>query len=464
MHLDKLKQTHPSYKRVAEQANFYYESYVGGFTYKDGAHLMPYLGENGAPGNQYQKRLDSTPLDNHVQTTIDIYRSFLFRELPRRQLGILANNPLVEQFIEDTDQEGQSLNSFLKTANDLAMVTGSVWILVDKPSYRVETQAEEIANGIRAYACVYSPQNVLDWHHERAVNGKLELKFIKVKESESSDTVVITCWYPEMVQKFTLSKTELGEWDAIISVEEYDNPLGYIPFVQHAPLRSPVKGVGNSLVADVAAQQKYIYNLLSELEQTIRISGHPTLAKTASTDATAGAGGIVTMQEDMDPGLKPYLLQPSNTGISGILEAIRNSVETVQRMTHTSAIQATNGSAQSGVALQTERQLLNAKLSDLADTLRETELAMWSIWLDWQALAMPEDFEIAYPDTFDIRDKSYEMQLLLTARSSGVNSVEFQRELDRQIIELMVEDTYIASDIVRRLDNQPATPDMGDLG
>lgn len=464
MHLDKLKQTHPAYTRVATAANYYYESYIGGFTYKDGAHLMPYLGEQNAPGDQYNKRLQSTPLDNHVQTTVDIYRSFLFRELPRRQLSILNNNPLVEQFIEDTDQEGQSLNSFLKTANDLAMVTGSVWILVDKPAYKVETQAQEVANGIRAYACVYTPQNVLDWEYQRNIAGKLELVKIKVRESENAETAVFTCWYPDYVEKYTVSKNPMGELETILDVEQYENPLGYIPFVHHAPIRSPIKGVGHSLVADVADQQKYIYNLLSELEQTIRISSHPTLAKTASTDATAGAGSIVTMPEDTDPGLKPYLMQPTSAGIGGILDSIRACVESIQRMTHTSAVTAVNGSGQSGVALQTERQLLNAKLSDLADTLRETELAIWSIFFDWQALAAPADFSITYPDTFDIRDKNYEIQLLLTARSSGVNSEEFQREIDKQIIEIIVDDTYIASNIVRTLGSQPDTTNIGELG
>ena len=76
--LEKLEQTHPSYQAVAEQANYHYKSYVGGELYKSGSYLTKYIGENAGPGDQYGKRLDSTPLDNHVQTTVDIYRSFLY--------------------------------------------------------------------------------------------------------------------------------------------------------------------------------------------------------------------------------------------------------------------------------------------------------------------------------------------------------------------------------------------------
>lgn len=439
--LEQLEQTHPSYQGVAEQANYHYKSYVGGELYKNGSYLTQYIGENQAPGNQYAKRLDSTPLDNHVQTTIDIYRSFLFRTLPVRELGLLINNPLVKDWLTDTDQEGQNLDSFLKTANDLAMVQGSTWILIDKPSYKVETEAEAIQLGIRAYAAMYTPQNVLDWYYERNIAGKMELEYIKVRESENDEYVTFTCWHKDRVEKYKVSKdTNTGSYEAISSHEEHDNPLGYIPFVFHAPLKSPTKGVGYSLVSDVANQQKFIYNCTSEVEQHLRISSHPTLVKPTGTDAVAGAGSILNLDESVDPGLKPYLLSPTLSTTDSILRSIDKSVEAIQRMTHTSAIQATHGSPMSGVALQTERQLLNAKLSDIADTVKETELMMWSIWLDWQALTMPEDFQIEYPDTFDMRDEHLELDFLMKARSSGVSSPLFQAEISRQVVALTVDD------------------------
>ncbi len=451
--LEQLEQVHPKYKDVAKVANYHYQSYMGGEVYKNGYYLTKYIGEEGAPGDQYGKRLNSTPLDNHVQTTIDIYRSFLFRTLPKRELGLLANNPLVSEWMMDTDQEGQSIDSFLKTANDLAMVTGACWILVDKASYKVETQADEIALGIRAYAATYSPQNVLDWYYERNVAGKPILHYIKVRESENDEQIIYTCWYTDKICKYTVAKDSQGKADKVIGYDEYENPLGYVPFVFHAPLRSPTKGVGVSLIADVANQQKFIYNCLSEIEQTIRISSHPTLVKTPATDANAGAGGIVTIQEDMDAGLKPYLLQPGGQTIDGILKTVEKSVEAIQRMTHTSAIQATTGSPMSGVALQTERQMLNAKLSDMSDTLRETELQMWHIWLDWQALNKPEDFHIEYPESFDMRDEHLELDFIMKARTSGVTNPQYQMELDRQIVALTVDDAEIQSNILNSMDS-----------
>lgn len=458
--LKQLEETHPQYEKNAKLAHYLYSSYVGGESYKTGSYLTRYIGENQGPGDQYQKRIASTPLDNHVQTTIDIYRSFLFRTLPKRDIGLLINNPLVNQWLYDTDQDGQSLDSFLKTANDLSMVCGGIWILVDKASYRVETQAEEIALGIRAYAATYTPQNVLDWHYERNIAGAPMLKYIKVIESENTDYANITIWKETSIHKYKVSKDHQGNLDAIVDYQEYANPLGYVPFVFHAPLKSPTKGIGYSLVADVANHQKFIYNCLSEIEQTIRISSHPSLVKTPSTEAHAGAGGIVSMQEDMDPGLKPYLLQPNTSTVDSILRTIENSVAAIQRMTHTSAIQATTGSPMSGVALQTERQMLNAKLSDIADTLKETEYQMWIMWLDWQNLSMPQDFTLEYPDTFDMRDEHLELDFLLKTRSSGVNTPAFQNEVSRQIVALTVDDAEVQSKILAELDGVVETHEM----
>ncbi len=450
--LEQLEQTHPSYNEVAKQANYHYKSYVGGELYKSGSYLTKYIGENAGPGDQYGKRLDSTPLDNHVQTTVDIYRSFLFRTLPKRELGLLINNPLVNAWLYDTDQEGQSLDSFLKTANDLAMVHGSSWILIDKATYKVETEAEAIALGIRAYAAVYTPQNVLDFYWERNIAGKMELEYIKVRESENDQYVTFTCWHKGYIEKYKVSKDEQGDMLKIVEHEEYDNPLGYIPFVFHAPLKCPTKGVGLSLIADVANQQKFIYNCASEIEQHLRISSHPTLVKPTSTDAVAGAGSILNLDESVDPGLKPYLLSPALSTTDSILKAIDNAVNSIKRMTHTSAIQATTGSPMSGVALQTERQLLNAKLADMADTLKETEYQMWITWLDWQALGMPEDFQIDYPETFDMRDEHLELDFLMKARSAGVSNEMFQNEISKQVVALTVDDDELQSEILADMD------------
>ena len=150
MKAEDLLSTHTAYNGHAQQADFFYRSYVGGKLYQQGEYLIKYLGEQNAPGDAYAKRLAATPLDNHVKTTVDIYGSFLFRTLPKRTLANLIKDPQVVQFMADVDQNGTSFDTFMKQVNDMAMVLGNMWILVDKPTYAASTQAEQQALGIKA--------------------------------------------------------------------------------------------------------------------------------------------------------------------------------------------------------------------------------------------------------------------------------------------------------------------------
>ena len=432
--LDIILKKHPQYDAVKKQTDYLFRSYVGGEQYKTGEFLTKYINESEIP-DAYAKRLMATPLDNHVATTIDIYRSFIFKTPAHRELGAIENNPLVKDWMKDTDQEGQNMTSFIKTMNDYAMVLGNTWILVDRPSYKVNTQAEEEALGIRGYSCIYTPQNVLDWSYKRSINGKMQLNHIAVVEDESRHSITVTHWSPETVQKFNVSKDDQGSPDSIISSQEYSNPLGYIPMINHMPLKSLIRGIGHSIVSDVADSQKYIYNLLSELEQTIRISSHPTLVKTKTTTANAGAGSIIDMDDDADPGLNPFLLQPTSAGISGILDTIENTVSAIQRMSHTSAVAATKTTSASGVSLQVERELLFAKLSDIADTVEETETKMWKIWADWQGITLPESFEIDYDKSYDMRDIATDLEQYKLALELN-DDPEFQKVIKEKIAKI----------------------------
>jgi hypothetical protein len=205
------------------------------------------------------------------------------------------------------------------------------------------------------------------------------------------------------------------------------------------PVRSMYPGVGNSVVADVADVQRSIYNKLSELEQNIRLSNHPSLVKTAGTQAGAGAGSIITMPEDLPGDKNPFLLQPTGASIQGIIDSINKDVEAINRMTHLSAVRAHLGAPVSGVALQTERQLLNSMLSDLADTVEETELAIWRIWSDWQDQPLPDEFAVEYVKTFDMRDEHSDLELYRRALEITTDP-ELTRVIQQDMAKLLVTD------------------------
>ena len=107
-------------------------------------------------------------------------------------------------------------------------------------------------------------------------------------------------------------------------------------------------------------------------------------------------------------------------------------------MAHLGAVRGTEAVTASGIALQTEFQLLNARLAEKADLLELAEEQLWRlicIWLD-----VTPDVEVFYPDSFDIRDYPNELQFLQQARASGVQSATFAREVDKMIADLILDD------------------------
>jgi len=84
------------------------------------------------------------------------------------------------------------------------------------------------------------------------------------------------------------------------------------------------------------------------------------------------------------------------------------------------------------VAMETEFQLLNARLSEKARNLEVAEEHIWRIWADYQQ--QPWTGSVAYPDSFNIRDDAQYMAQLKIARDITDNP-EVIAQIDRDVLE-----------------------------
>jgi hypothetical protein len=432
--METITSTHPDYLANQNNWEFFLRSYLGGDDYRGGNYLVRYLNES---NEDYSRRLDLTPVDNHCANVVHIYSSFLWKNPPTRYLNSLEGDQAVEHMMRDVDLDGQSLDTFMKEAQIWSSVYGHCWIIVDKPKSNAGTRAEELMQDIRPYFNLYTPENVFDWKWERTPSGRMKLTYLKIREdvtriNEVDSIAHFRVWTEDTVKLYeTHNETEK-------LVEEMDNPIGVIPAVYLPAARTVTRGIGKSDIADISLVQKAIYNELSEIEQLIRISNHPTLVKTYDTDASAGAGGVVNMPDEMDASLKPYMMQPSGANLQAVMESIDKKTQSINRMAHLGAVRGTEAVKASGIALQTEFQMLNAKLSEKADLLENCEEQLWRFVAIWQN-KMP-DVEVSYPDSFDVRDYPSELAFLQSARASGVQSPTFSRGVDKMIVDLILDD------------------------
>ena len=450
---EQLTEVHPSYAENLSKWRYLIASYNGGFDYRRSQleMLRKYINEDQTPGNQYENRLNYTALENACKLTVDTYKSFLFRTTPVRAFSNLQANPLVENFVEDVDLDGTSLDAFIKQCNTYAMVYGSVWVGVDKPAVQnVQTLGQEIAGGIRPYATLMTPENVTNWSYERQESGRYALTSIRIKENETAEIAIYRIWTLETVERYELNK----ETNSVTLIDTIDNPIGMIPFVQLRANPSPTRGMGTSDIADVAKVQQAIFGLLSEAEQNIRISSHPSLVTTPEVDVTGGAGAIITVESTTAPELKPYLLQPSGASIDSIVKMIEKHQEMIAKMTHLEAVMATKTVAKSGVALQVEFNMLNNRLGDKAQELEKFENKLWDLFQIWTGLRFDDGFTIDYKKKFDLRDDNADLTNYKTVIEMNIPSKTLNTELYKQIANIVIKDGDMIDDIFAELETE----------
>ena len=456
-----LDYKHPLYEHYLSRWQYYSASYKGAEDYRHHSlrMLREYLFEHDAPGNQYGQRLEYTALDNLCKLTVDTYRSFLFRSTPVRTFGYLQGNPLIERFMYDVDFEGKDLDDFMKEANDMAMVYGQVWILVTKGFQEgVITLEQEIENDIRPYAKIFTPENVCDFAYQRMPNGSEKLVYVKTKEYVSPRQTRYIEWTSEDIKTYEVLYDDNGEEMEVTMTELQVNAIGEVPFVQLKANPSQYKGIGLSDIGDVAKIQQALFNLLSEAEQGIRISNHPTLVKTQDVTATAGAGAVINMDSNMPADLRPYLIEPNGTNIDSIVSMIEQHIQAFLRMTHLGAIMAAKGmSIKSGIALSTEFEMLNTRLADKSAKLEQAEYNMWQLFYKWSSLQMDPEFNVLYKKTFDLRDEHADLSLLNQALQVGINSDTFTKEIHKQIARIVIENGDKLDDIMAEIDGGELT-------
>jgi hypothetical protein len=63
------------------------------------------------------------------------------------------------------------------------------------------------------------------------------------------------------------------------------------------------------------------------------------------------------------------------------------------------------------------------------------------------------DGSVNYPDTFDIRDWANDLQYLQMAKASGIKSETFNKELDKQIAQAVIDDSDMINTINDEIDS-----------
>jgi hypothetical protein len=133
--------------------------------------------------------------------------------------------------------------------------------------------------------------------------------------------------------------------------------------------------------------------------------------------------------------LNPFYLQTNGSNVAEIRSTINQLVESIDSMANTGSIRGVKSAQMSsGVAMETEFQLLNARLAEKADALELAEEQIWRLFGIYQGV----DFMgyIKYPDSFSMRDVQREYNELNSAKTAA-STPETLALVDYRVRELL---------------------------
>ena len=84
------------------------------------------------------------------------------------------------------------------------------------------------------------------------------------------------------------------------------------------------------------------------------------------------------------------------------------------------------------------------------EAIENAEEQIWGLFAKW--LDKQWNGSVNYPDTFDIRDWANDLQYLQMAKASGIKSETFNKEIDKQIAEAVIDDNETMKTINEEID------------
>ncbi len=447
--------THELYQRYIDDWRLAVRSYWGGVEYREAKYLKRYQIDDATPSevirtydidddgvvtgryssvavsdsrsqnesgdqylsNFYMEKLHNVPLFPYTRLYVSEYNSILFRNPPVRNL---PDTPDINEFINDCDGEGNSINEFVSMVDVYTTVYGIVWTSCIKP-----------ADSNYARWRMFSPIDVPNWKYMYNSSGDLELAKIVLRIGTDSQMDIyqhitkesIDIVFVPKVDDFDVDLPEEAEFfegegddDLGYYVIRNENELGYIPIEPVYQSNKIYNGIGHTPIFDIAQIQRSIYGDSAEIYSSISYGAHPVNIVDEDTakinDGALGAepGTIVRVPASVN-GTPNYVFEFRAPPLDSIKELRELIDQKIDKMNHVAMIRTEDliRASRSGAQIEQYDSKLEAFIRKKATALENWEVKMWNIWYDWLNKPMPEDQTISYNRLYSSRGLSAEI-------------------------------------------------------
>lgn len=395
--------------RTSDQ--FLLDAYSGQGGFATGDYLIAHGRES---ATKLGKRKELAVYPNFVRKIVDVYMGFLWKQAPSRE-----TDDLYAAFAANADGAGGKLDTVLSSYQRLAMILGTVYIIVDKPKEQGRTKAGQ--------AMPYLALRLKSQLVAETKNAAGVWQSVTFSEGSDSDRVYRTF----TTTGWTLSKKQDGT--DVIDQGVYGIGRGPVVRLHIAKPLNPTDSNSQSWVYDLAQLNWDLFNLRSELRELLRSQTFAILKLPVADaaerqrlqDMTIGTENALTY--DPTGGGDPGFIAPPADPVSLYMKQIADTVEDIYRIAN---LEFVGGVQQSGVALSFHFQESNSSLRGMAESCEAAENEIAQLVYAWQAEQF--DGNIAYANDFNLTDVASAIAIALDTITLGMGS-EFDKAIKKRL-------------------------------
>lgn len=368
---------------------FYLDAYTGGGGFQTGAYLEPHPVET---TESYQLRQKLAVYPNFTRKVCKIYLGTLFREQATR----LGEAQAWGMFMGNADGVGGRIDDLMQRAVLLAMLLGTVHLVVDRPRGQPQTQADE-AN-LMPYCVVRLPGDIA----AQRIDSRGHLVQVVYREDENGALVyrgweAQRWWVAEDVEGKRLLKDAAGQ--ALTG----EHKLGRVPVHRlHSEFLLRVTDPrATAWAAGIAELNGDLYQRWSELRNLERKQSFSILTLPVTSEEEAQR--LTTLDISTDNALpynpagggRPGYISPSPDPQQKYADSIASCIEMIYKLAN---LEFVGGVQSSGIAMQFHFQSANDAISLMASEAEKAEMAIGQLACAW--MGQEWDGSVQYPRRF----------------------------------------------------------------
>lgn len=402
----------------------------------NGSYLLRHLRES---DTKYANRCQAAVYPNYIKKIINAVIGFLWKNEPIRDF----DEEIYRQFLSNANGGGKSLNYLLTSYQRLALIIGTVYIIVDKPNITATSRADERL----PYITMRKPSQLVDEEHD--VYG--QWTYIVFSEEAEEDQIVYRHFYRD---GWKLTTDEQG--NQIIDSGQYN--LGRVPVVKlHAtPPLFECESHSDSWTFDLAQINWELFNVRSELRELERSQTFSILKLPVSNQKereNLQSNGLTISTENAllyDPnggGDVGYIAPPAEPA-QHYVGRIADLIVEIYKLAN---LEFVGGVQQSSESRQFNFQATNSTLAIMSDMAEQAEREIADLVMLWMTNTKFNG-NLAYPREFNFVDLKQMIDTAIDSVSLEI-SPTFNKEIKKQVAHKLLS-TDVSSTTMQTIDDE----------